>query len=246
MRFQLPFKFRKFIPSKRGLIKLLIILIIILSVTMPVVFYIEETPYGKYICNTCHSMKFYVASMEKDPHGNFSCMVCHERPRPLELVEMMYSEIRAEILWAPQSMEIFEKYHPQTHKNLVEHCNKCHEEKDVEKLVIHKYHFTVVETLTTCSICHVPHIKEVLNESCTKCHNYFVAVERHMEMHGTSTLQFASLNCARCHSDQSPAHVPLASVCIQASVEGKNCLACHGQLKPPDITDKPCITCHRK
>jgi len=246
VRFLRFLQLRKLIPTRRTLIKVFIILIIIFSISLPIIFYLEETPYGKYICNTCHSMNFYVATMEKDPHGNYSCMICHERPPPAELLEMLLGEIRAEVLRRPEAMEIFEKYHPQTQKNLLEHCAKCHHEEDVEKLKIHVPHLAVVETLRTCSVCHVPHIKEVLNKSCTSCHDYRAAVETHMSMHGSSTAQFISINCAQCHSPQSPAYVPPANVCLQATIEGRSCLACHTQLKPPDITNKPCVTCHRR
>jgi len=238
-----PSLLRRLISAARQiLIKFLIILIIIVLISLPIVFYIEETPYGKYICNTCHSMNFYVAAIEEDPHGNYSCMVCHERPSLAELPGMMFTEV----FQRPEAMEIFEKYHPQTQKNLLEHCENCHHREDVEKLKIHIYHLTIVETLHTCSICHVPHIKEFLNESCTQCHDYSATVEKHMYMHGSLTQQLISINCAQCHSPQSSAYVPPANVCLQATIEGESCLACHAQLRPPDITGKPCTACHRK
>ena len=241
VRFLSLLQLRKLIPTRRTLIKVLIILIVIFSISLPIVFYLEETPYGKYICNTCHSMNFYVVTMEKDPHGNYSCMICHERPPPAELFEMLLGELRR-----PEAVEIFEKYHPQTQKNLLEHCAKCHHKEDVEKLKIHIYHLTTVETLHTCSICHVPHIKEFLNKSCTQCHDYSATVEKHMYMHGSLTQRLISINCAQCHSPQSSAYVPPANVCLQATIEGESCLACHTQLRPPDITGRPCIACHKK
>lgn len=222
--------------SRIAVLRILVLLTVIVVLSVPVLYsYFVYTPTVNLQCGICHTMQFYVTNISK-PHAKYSCLVCHE---------ISIGGI-ANMMWAyaierPDALMVFEKYHPR--KNLLNQCQQCHVE--VEKLAIHRSHLSTVKTLGTCSVCHAIHIQE-LDKSCGKCHPYLETVEKHMKMHGVSTLQLFAADCGKCHSPQSPAYVPPANTCLEAMIEGKTCLACHAQLPPPDITDKYCTSCHYK
>ncbi|MGK0550155.1 hypothetical protein [Pyrobaculum arsenaticum] len=223
--------------NKALLLKIMLIAIVVVVLSIPILYaYFMYTPTVNVQCGICHTMRFYVGNIST-PHAKYSCLVCHEIDLG-SIANMMWKYIVEQ----PRPDAVFEKYYP--HKDLLESCNKCHTEP--EKLAIHKSHLSIVETTGTCSICHAIHIQDFLQQSCTKCHPYLDTVEKHMQMHGSTTALLAVENCAKCHSPQSPAYVPPANTCLQGAVEGKSCLACHTQLNPPDITGKQCTSCHYK
>lgn len=221
--------------SRAHFFKLVAIVAILTGAIVPILYaYFTYTPTVNVQCGICHTMQFYVNNIS-EPHAKYSCLVCHHID-----VGSIATMIWKYVTESSTPHLIFEKYYPR--KNLLKVCEKCHTEP--EKLAIHNIHMSVVETTGTCSICHTIHIKDFLEQSCKNCHPYLNTIEKHMEMHGSTTTILAPQNCAGCHSPQSSAPVLPASTCLQASVEGKSCVTCHSQLKPPDISGKPCTSCH--
>ncbi|MEM4651251.1 MAG: hypothetical protein QW086_05430 [Pyrobaculum sp.] len=218
-------------------LKILVVFLVVVALSVPVLYsYFVYTPTVNVQCGICHTMQFYVTNIS-EPHAKYSCLVCHEITVG-GIGDMMWTYVAER----PAPSAVFEKYYPR--KNLLDQCERCH--TDTQKLAIHQTHLSVVKTLGTCSVCHTIHMQNFLSQSCTKCHPYLDTVEKHMKMHSAATLQLSPQQCSKCHSPQSPAYAPPADVCLQAMVEGKSCSACHAQLAPPDITNKPCTACHYK
>ncbi|AET33085.1 cytochrome c3 family protein [Pyrobaculum ferrireducens] len=227
---------------KRSLSRVFILRIVVLALlaillALPVFYaYFTYTPTLNVQCSICHTMKFYVANISK-PHATYSCLVCHNLDMA-KILNIMWTYVTQ----SPAPRTVFEKYYP--HRDLLENCKKCH--ADSSRLAIHKVHDQVVKTLGTCSVCHAVHIQNFLDQSCVKCHPYLDTVDKHMQMHGGVVARLAADDCARCHSPLADAPVLPANICLEATIEGRSCMSCHAQLRPPDISDKPCIKCHYK
>ncbi|WP_075858745.1 NapC/NirT family cytochrome c [Carboxydothermus pertinax] len=172
-------------------------------------------------CNTCHSMKPYVAAWKTSAHAKTDCMACHRDPGLVGLVKVKLGglkQVAIELSSKPEPEEIKGKADVPNRR-----CQSCH---DLNKL----------PGPTAITFSHELHAGKK-GIQCVTCHGDLV--------HGEpKTLKMQ--NCLDCHKEKSGPVSCESCHQTKATMKPQNhdskWLAVHGEAAKKDL--KSCTTCH--
>ncbi|NYE57358.1 NapC/NirT family cytochrome c [Carboxydothermus ferrireducens] len=246
---------------QKRLLWIIIIAAAIIAIAAP--FAIHETSKPEF-CNTCHSMKPYVAAWEKSYHAKTDCMSCHRDPGFVGLMKVKLGGLRqvaVELTQKPEPAEIKGKGEVPNRR-----CESCHKLNELSgpTAITFSHELHAGKNNIECVTCHgdlVHGTPKVLKmQDCLDCHkekNGPTKCESCHQDKATMKPQNHDAKWLAAHGTEAKKDLASCTTCHTGDLgQEKYCNSCHNgvQMPHPDgwaknhkVSDvKVCNTCHEK